>query len=158
MDESAGPAAMLVPVHRLTPYLKVRIRVDDRSLTIRDTMTLFGFIPLRKRRIEIPLAEYASYRFRTVARLDCLAALAALIAAIVVLSPPAAIMALLAAAALAEFLLFVPNKAFVVVRADGRGWTIRFCRDYAFDASLAFLDAEQRRDAQGELRRKGQAA
>jgi len=142
-----GPAAtMVVPVHRLTPWFRVRISTGDRSITTEDWQSALGFIPLRRRRIEVPFAELSSARFRTAMRLQCLAAAAGLVALIFVLHPPIPAIVALAILGLYQLILSAPNKAIRIERTDGRAWTIRFCRDYVFDVSLAFEDAERHRD------------
>ena len=134
-------ASMLLPVHRMTPHLRVRITTYGDSLLIEDRPALLGFVPLRKRRIRLAFAELRSYRFRTVVRPDALVASAAAIAAIFVFHPAVAGIVGLAVAAFVFFALGAPNKAVVITRADGRSWMVRFCRDYVLDVSLALADA-----------------
>ncbi len=148
MDES-WMASMVLPVHRLTPYLRVRVFTGDRSVTIEDRSALFGCIPLRRRRIELPRGELASFRFRTVVRLDALAAAGALVAMIFLLGPPVAAIVAMAVAGILLVLLGMPNKSVRIERADGRRFDVRFCRDYEFDVSLALSDGEQRPDEIG---------
>jgi hypothetical protein len=142
-------ASMVLPVHRLTPYLRVRVYANDRSVTIEDRRALLGCIPLRRRRIRLLPGELSSYRFRTVVRLDALAAAAATVAMIFLLHPPIAAIVGLALAGIYFVLLGMPNKAVRIERSDGRGFTIRFCRDYEFDFSVALTDVERRREAPG---------
>ena len=146
--EDVRDAEMVLPVFRPTPYLRVRISINDRALRIEHRPAFLGFVPLRRRRIEIPLGQFASGRVKTFVRLDCVAAVVAIAAVMLLVELPVAAIVPLAILGIFELLLSIPNRALRVERADGRSWTIPICRDYAFDASLAFLDAEQRRDAQ----------
>lgn len=146
--ERSNVTSMVLPVHRLTPYLRVRIFTGERSIRIEDRPSLLGFIPLRKRRLEIPFAELDSHRFKTVVRFDSLVAAIVAVAMIFVLHPATWAIVTLAVGAVLMVPFAAPNKAVVVRRADSRTWTIRFCRDYEFDANLALADAEQRRDTE----------
>jgi hypothetical protein len=80
-------------------------------------------------------------------RVQCLAAAVVLIAAIFVLRPPVVAIVGLAILGLYQLTLFAPNKALRIERTDGQSWTVRFCRDYDFDVSMAFEDAARLRDA-----------
>jgi hypothetical protein len=138
---------MVLPVHRLTPYLRVRIFTDDRSLAIERRRALLGLIPLWTGRIEIPLTELASARVTAHVRLQCLAAAGALAASIFLFDLPMALGVVLGILALLELPLALgPGKAMRVERSDGRSRTVPFCRTHTFDASLALEDAVQRRD------------
>lgn len=149
MANSTHVAEMVLPVHRLTPYLRLRIATDDHSLVIRHRRALAGLIPLWAHRVEIPLTDLASARVKTNVRLQCLAAAAMLGILIALLELPLAVDVALGIVGLLELMLaFAPRKAVRIERMDGRSWTAPFCGDYAFDAALAFMDAERRRDAQ----------
>jgi hypothetical protein len=139
---------MVLPVHQLTPYLRVRITTDDRSLVIAHRRSVAGLVPLWTQRVRVPLNELASADVRTRVRMQCVVAAIALAAAIFLLDLPVVIGVGLGILAALELLLaLAPRKAIHVERTDGRTWTISFCRVYAFDASLALEDAQQRRDA-----------
>jgi hypothetical protein len=141
-------ARMLLPVTRLTPYLRVRITTDDVAMRVEDRRSALLFVPLWRRRVELPLAELRSGRVGSTVRLDCLAAGVAAAALIVLLDLPIA-----AGVALGVVGLLMLGMAFTrtlrIEGGDGRSWSFPFCRDYAFDAMLAIEDAEQRRDALG---------
>lgn len=142
---------MVLPVHQLTPYLRVRISTDDRSLAIEHRRALFGLIPLWTHRIQIPLTDLARGRVKSNVRLQCVAAAVVLAASIPLLDLPLVAGLALGIMALLELLLaLAPAKAVRVERTDGRTWTIPFCRVHAFDASLALEDARRRRDALNE--------
>jgi hypothetical protein len=143
MTMSAQSPTMVLPVHRLTPFLRVRISSGAQSLTVEHQRAVFGIIPMPKERIELPFGAISSARVITIVRFQSLIATAALVGAIVWLPLPVVAVVGFAIVALLELLLSIPNKALRVARADGRHWTIPFCRDYAFDVSLAFMDAEQ---------------
>ncbi len=141
---------MVLPVHRLTPYLRVRITTDDRSLAIEHRRGLFGLIPLWTTRSDVPLSELASADVRKHVRFQCLGAAVALAVAIVAFDLPVVAGVVLGFVAALEFLLaFAPGRAIRVVRTDTRSWTVPFCRAHAFDASIALEDAVRRRDALG---------
>jgi hypothetical protein len=146
--ETTTPAAMMVlPVHRLTPYLRVRIFTDSRSLAIEHRRALRGLIPLRTRRIKVPLTELASARVKSNVRLQCLVTAGVLVASIFLPDLPVALRVACGIPGLLELLLALgPGKAMRIERTDGRSWTIPFCRTHSFDASLALEDAQQRRD------------
>ncbi len=140
---------MVLPVHRLTPYLHLRIFTDDHSLAIEHRRAPFGLIPLWTHRTAIPLTDLASARVTTNVRLQCLATAGALVATIFLLDLPVAVRMVLGIVGLMELLLaLAPRKAVRIERTDGRSWTVPFCWAYTFDASLALEDAQQRRDAQ----------
>ena len=80
-------------------------------------------------------------------RLGCLVAAGVLIAAIFAFQPPIPAVVALVILSLYQLILAAPNTALRIERTDGQAWTVRFCRDYRFDVSLAFEDAERRRDA-----------
>lgn len=144
-----GFAATILPVDRLTPYLRVRISTDNRSLVIDHRHAPLGFIPLWTHRIRVPLAALAEadVRKKTI-RLQCLVAAVALAASAFVLDLALAWRILVGIVALLELPLALgPGKAVHVERTDGRAWTIPFCRTHEFDASLALEDARRRRDA-----------
>jgi hypothetical protein len=144
-----GLAAAIPPVDRLTPYLRVRISTDGRSLSIEHRRAPLGFIPLWTRRITIPLAALAEadVREKTV-RLQCLGAAVALAAVALVLDLALAWRVVLGIVALLELPLALgPGRAVHAERTDGRAWTIPFCRTHEFDASLALEDARRRRNA-----------
>ena len=148
---------MVLPVHQLTPYLRVWITTDDRSITISHRRGLFGLVPLWVARIDLPLPELAAADVRGRVRAQCLATAAAIIVAIFLFDLPLiAGIALGIVAAFEVLLAFAPGKAIHVVRRDSRSWTVPFCRRYAFDAELALEDALQRRDA--DQPRSGQGA
>jgi hypothetical protein len=142
--ETSNAASMIVPVHRMTPYLRVRITTFENSIRIEDRPALLGIIPLRRRRIEMPFADLDAHRFKTVVRFDAIAAAGLAIAAIFLFHPPLWAIVVLAVTATLMIPFAAPNGAVLVRRADGRTWTIRYCRDYRFDLSLALTDAEQR--------------
>jgi len=145
MTEAA--ATMTLPVHRLTPYLRVRIRTDDRSLLLERRRAPFGLIPLWTHRNEIPLEALASARVEEHVRAQCLATAVALALAIFLLDLPMVGGVALGIVAVLELpLAFGPGRAIRVERTDGRSWTIPFCRTHAFDAALALEDAKRRRD------------
>jgi hypothetical protein len=138
---------MVLPVDRLTPYLRVRIATDDRSLAIERRRAPLGLIPLSTQRIEIPLIELASARVKRNVRLQCLVAALVLAAGVFLLDLPMVARVALGIAAVLELLLALgPGEAMRVERTDGRSWTIPFCRTHTFDASLAMEDAQQRRN------------
>ena len=145
---STTAAQMVLPVHQLTPYLRVRIATDDRSLAIEHRRALFGLIPFWTHRVQIALPELAAARVTTHVRLQCVVAAIALAAAVALIDLPLALDVMLVVLGLLELLLaFGPMKALRVERTDGQSWTIPFCRVHLFDASLALEDALQRRDA-----------
>ena len=148
MVKTTPAATMILPVHRLTPYLRVLITTDDRSLAIAHRRSLVGVVPLWTHRIEVPYDELASAGVRTHVRRQCLVAAAVIAASIFLLDVPVVIGVALAIAVALELLLaLAPRKAIHVERTDGRSWTIAFCRVHAFDAELALEDARQRRAA-----------
>ena len=137
---TAPRSTMVLPVNGLTRYLRIRITTYDDSLVVEDRRTLFGVVPLRRRRVEIPCEELASGEVHNVVRASCLAAAAALLGAVFLFDPPivaGAALGLLAAPL--AFLAFV--RALRLERTDGRHWTFPMCRYYTFDAELALLDA-----------------
>jgi hypothetical protein len=145
---TASAATMVLPVHRLTPYLRVRIRTDDRSLAIEHRRGLLGLVPLWVNRIEIPLTELGSGKVEKHIRWQCLATAVAIAASVLLLDLPMAVRVALGIVGLLELLLaFGPGEAVHVERTDGRSWTIPFCRAHDFDAALAMEDARRRRDA-----------
>lgn len=105
MANSTEVAEMVLPVHRLTPYLRLRIRTDDHSLVIRHRRALAGLIPLWAHRVEIPLHDLASARVKTNVRLQCLAAAATLGILIVLLQLPVAVDVALGIVGLLELIL-----------------------------------------------------
>jgi hypothetical protein len=144
-----GLAATILPVDRLTPYLRVRISTDDRSLVIEHRRAPLGFIPLWTHRIRIPLTALAAadVRKKTI-RLQCLVAAVALAASAFALELGLAWRVVLGIVALLELPLALgPGRAVRVEGTDGRSWTIPFCRTHEFDASLALEDARRRRNA-----------
>ncbi len=146
--EASSTATMVLPVHQLTPYLRVRITTDDRSLAIEHRRGLFGLLPLWTVRAEIPLSELAAADVRSHVRLQCLVAAALLVASIVVFDLPVlARVVLVLVAALELLLAFAPGKAIHVERRGSGSWTVPFCRVHDFDAALALEDALQRRDS-----------
>lgn len=137
---TASRSTMVLPVNGLTRYLRIRITTYDDSLVVEDRRTLFGVIPLRRRRVEIPCEELASGEVHNMVRVTALAAAAALLGAVFLFDPPVvadAVLGLLAAPF--AFLAFV--RALRLERTDGRHWTFPMCRYYTFDAELALLDA-----------------
>lgn len=148
MVTTAPAATMVLPVHQLTPYLRVRITTDDRSLAIEHRRGLFGLIPLWVSRIEIPLGELGAAAVRTHVRWQCLMSAVVLAASAVLLDLPVAAGVALSILAVLELLLaFGPGKAIHVERTGSRSWTVPFCRVHDFDASLALEDAQRRREA-----------
>lgn len=145
--ETSTSASMVFPVHRLTPYLRVRITTDERSLSIDHRRALAGLIPLGIARIRIPLIELGTVEVRPHVRWSCLLA-ALLFAAVIVMVdlPVIAAIGLGILAALEVALAFGPGRAIHVTSTDGRSWIVPFCRAHAFDASLALEDALQRRE------------
>ena len=139
-------AAVVLPVTGLTPYLRLRIATDDSALTVEDGRSLFVFLPLPRRRLETPLGELRSTRVTRYVRWDGLAAIAAIVAGLFWFDVPliAAIPLVVVAVIQVPFLV---TRAVRIRRSGGRSSTHVFCWRYAFDASLALLDAEQRRDA-----------
>ena len=144
---TAAAPTMVLPVHRLTPWFRVRISTGDRSITTEHWQSLLGCIPLRRRRIEVAFSDLSSFRIATKMRVQCLVAAGAILAGILVFHPAIPVVVVLAVLGVYQLLLAAPNKAVRVEASDGRAWTIRFCRDYAFDVSMAFEDAQERRDA-----------
>ena len=144
MTEPDVTPTMVLPVHRLTPWFRVRISSRDRSIRTEHWRSALGFIPIRRRRIDVPYGELASARIRTTVRVQCLVAAAAAVAAIFALHPPIPLIVMLAIFGLYQLALGLPNAAVRINRTDGRAWSVRFCRDYAFDVTLAFEDAKQR--------------
>lgn len=143
-------ARMVLPVSQLTPYLRVRIATDDRSLTIEHRRALFGLIPFWTHRVQILLPELAVARVTKHVRMQCVVAAVTLAVAVILFELSFWLGVVLIVLALFELLLaFGPMKALRVERTDGRSWTIPFCRVHLFDASLALEDALQRRDALG---------
>ena len=133
-------ATMVLPVHGITRYLRVRITTYDDVLVIEDRRSLFGLIPLWRRRMEVANGEISSGEVHNVVRATCLLASIALLAPIFAANPPMGVSAILGlAAAPMAFLAFV--KGLRVTRSDGRRWTFPMCRYYAFDAELALFDA-----------------
>ena len=51
MAETAAAPTMVLPVHRRTPWFRVRITSGARSITTEHWQSALGFIPLRRRRI-----------------------------------------------------------------------------------------------------------
>jgi len=141
----ARPASMTLPVHWATPYLRVRVTSGDVALVVEDRRTVFGLIPVRRRRIEVPYKDLETARIKNVARWTCLILAAAIGAAIFLTSMPfAADVALGLVAILLLMMTFI--RGIHVQRTDGRVWTFPICRTHEFDASLAILDALHRRD------------
>ena len=144
---TASAATMTLPVHRLTPYLRVRIRTDDRSLLLEHRRAPFGLFPLWTHRNEIPLDALASARVERHVRLQCVATAVALAASVILLDLPVVLGVALSIVAVLELpLAFGPGRAIRVERTDGRSWTIPFCRTHVFDAALALEDAKRRRN------------
>jgi hypothetical protein len=142
----AGSATMQVPVHWATPYLHVRITTDDDAMTVVDRRTVFGVIPIRRRRVRIGYAELADARIKNIARWSCLALAVALVVAILVTALPFVVdVALGVAVVLFGLMTFI--RGIEVTRTDGRAWMFPICRTHEFDASIALLDALHRRDA-----------
>lgn len=145
--ETGPRATMVLPVHRLTPWFRVRISTGEDWIATEHWQALLGFIPLRRRRIELAFENLGSFRIsRSTVRTQCLLAAAASVTAILVLHPPILTVVVLSIFAFLQLVLGLPNAALRIEATDGRAWTVRFCRDYAFDISLAFEDAAQRRD------------
>ncbi|MGZ4115525.1 MAG: hypothetical protein ACXVQT_10660 [Actinomycetota bacterium] len=146
---SGAVAGTILPVDRLTPYLRVRISTDDQSLTIEHRRAPLGFIPLWTHRIRIPPTELASadVEEKTI-RLHRLLAAAVFAVSAFVLDLALGWRVVLGIVALLELPLALgPGKAVRVERTDGRSWTIPFCRTHEFDASLPLEDARRRRDS-----------
>jgi hypothetical protein len=143
VEPSAG---VVLPVTGLTPYLRLRITSDDAAITVEDGRSAFVFLPLPKRRLRIPLESLVSTRVSRYVRWESLAAVAAIAVALVRLDVPviAAVAFIVVAVLQLPFLL---TRAVRIERRDGRSTTHVFCWRYDFDASLALLDAERRRDA-----------
>jgi hypothetical protein len=135
-------ASIVLPVIRLTPYLRVRITVDDQALEIEHTPSLAGVVPLGRRRLRVPLNDLATASVVRFLRVDCVAVAAGLLGLVAVARPPLALSLVLIVLAIFEILLTIqPRRATRVGRTDGRTWTVPFCRFYEFDASLAIEDA-----------------
>jgi hypothetical protein len=118
-----GLAATILPVDRLTPYLRVRISTDDRSLVIEHRRAPLGFIPLWTHRIRIPLTALAAadVRKKTI-RLQCLVAAVALAASAFALELGLAWRVVLGIVALLELPLALgPGRAVRVEGTDARG-------------------------------------
>jgi len=147
MDDERSVGVVL-PVTGLTPYLRLRIATNDDAMTVEDGRSLFAFMPLPRRRIEIPLGSLAGSRVNRYVRFDGLIAIAAIVAGLIRFDVP-----ILAAVPLVMFasiqLPFLVTRAVRIERTDGRSTTHVFCWRYGFDVSLALLDAERRRDAGG---------
>jgi hypothetical protein len=141
MVGNASPPTMVLPVHRLTPWFRVRISTGEGSIKTEHWQSALGCIPLRRRRIEIPYGDLGPVSFKTMMRLQCLLAAGVILAAILVWHPAIPVIVALGILGLYQLILWAPNKAVRIERKDGRAWTVRFCRDYAFDISLAFEDA-----------------
>ena len=135
-----------MPVTGLTPYLRLRITTNDAEVTVEDGRSLFVFLPLPKRRLEIPLGSLTATKVTRYVRFDGLLAIAAIVAGLILVDVP-----IVAAIPLEMFALiqlpFLVTRAARIERSDGRSSTHVFCWRYAFDVSLALLDAERRRDA-----------
>ena len=61
-------ATMVLPVHGITRYLRVRITTYDDVLVIEDRRSLFGLIPLWRRRMEVANGEISSGEVHNVVR------------------------------------------------------------------------------------------
>ena len=155
MLKTAQEASIVVPTTRITPYMRVRLTTDDEALAIEYWRALFVFLPLRRHRVEIPLAELASGRITSLFRVDCLAAAVAIAMGIVWLTPPPAVTIPLGLLGLLQLAFTTQAKAAHLERTDGRAWTLPFCRDYAFDVSVAILDAQRREHAPLQRHRSG---
>jgi len=118
---------------------------DDTALTLEDGRSLFVFLPLPKRRLRIPLGSLTATRVTRYVRWDSLAAIAAVVVGLAWGVPLIAAIPLVIVAV--SQLPFLITRAVRIERSDGRSSTHVFCYRYAFDASLALFDAEQRRDA-----------
>jgi hypothetical protein len=136
---------MTLPVHWATPYLRVRVTSGDVALVVEDRRTLFGVIPIRRRRLEVPYTELETARIKNVARWSCLI-LAAVVGVTIFLTglPILVDVALALVGILLLLMTFI--RGIYVKRTDGRSWTFPICRTHEFDASLAVLDALHRRD------------
>jgi hypothetical protein len=142
----AGSATMQVPVHWATPYLHVGITTDDDGMTLVDRRTVFGVLPVRRRRVTVGYGELADARIKNIARWSCLFLAVALAAAIALTGLPfIADVALGFVAILFGLMAFI--RGIEVTRTDGRTWMFPICRTHEFDASIALLDALHRRDA-----------
>jgi hypothetical protein len=145
MDDERS-AGVVLPVTGLTPYLRLRIATNDDAVTVEDGRSLLVFLPLPRRRIEIPLRAFTSSRVNRYVRFDSLAAIAAIVVGLLSFDVPIVAAIPLVVVAVIQ-LPFLVTRAVRIERDDGRSSTHVFCWRYAFDVSLALLDAEQRRDA-----------
>ena len=155
MDATANVPMMVLPVHRLTPWFRLRISHREDSIRTEHWQSALGFIPVRRRRLDVPYGQLVAARIRTTTRVQCLVAAALAVGAIFVLHPPVYAIVLLAIFGLYQLALAAPNSAVRIERTDGRVYTVRFCRDYAFDVSLAFEEAA--RPAQPKIAEEAQS-
>ena len=141
---ASGTAQMRVPVHWATRYLHVMITTDDDAITVEGRRTFAGAVPVGRRRVRVPYAEMQDARIKNVARWTCLLVSVAAVATVVLTSFPLLIDVALGAIAVL-FVLMTFIRGIEVTRDDGRSWTFPICRTHEFDASLAVMDAMQRR-------------
>ena len=139
------PRTMVLPVHWATPYLRVRVTTDANALVVEDRRALFGLIPVRRRRVEIPYGDLETARLKNVARWGCLLA-AAIVVASILLTHLWVVADVVLAATGILLILMTFIRGIHVERVDGRSWTFPICRTHEFDASIALLDALHQRD------------
>jgi hypothetical protein len=136
---------MTLPVHWATPYLRVRVTSGDAALVVEDRRALFGLVPVRRRRVEVPYADLDTARIKNVARWSCL--IPAVVVGVTIFLTGVPILVDVALALVGILLLLMTFiRGIRVERTDGHTWTFPICRTHEFDASLAVLDALHRRD------------
>jgi hypothetical protein len=136
---------MRVPVHWATPYLHVVITNDVDGLALADRRTFAGLIPVARRRVRVPYGQLAGARIKNVARWTCFGVAVGVAAGVLLTSMPLLVDVALGAVVIL-FVLMTFIRGIEVTRDDGRSWTFPICRTHEFDASLAVMDAMQRRD------------
>ena len=123
-----------LPLNTMTPYLRAHIDVTDEILRWDSWWTVLGFIPVRRERLTLPVADVADTRSRPWVHWDRLVVGVALIAAIPLGQRAWAAVLMLGVAVL--LLVMAPTAQLRVTGTDGRRHRLPVCILHKFDVDL----------------------
>ena len=141
---ASGPVSQLpfttLPSNTMTPYLRAHVEVSDANLRWDAWWTVLGFIPFRRDRLALPLADLAATRSRAGFHWDRLIVGLALVGAAIVWVRGIAWFLALAIAGL--LLMMAPTAQLCVTTADGRTRRLSICIRHKLDVDLAAVALE----------------
>jgi hypothetical protein len=137
----SGPTLQLppttLPLNTMTPYLRAPLDGTDGGLRWDSWWTALGFVPVRRDRLLLPLAEVATTRSRVGWHWDRLVVGLALVASVLVL--PGRWASAVAVGAAALLFTMAPTAQLCVTDRDGRTRRLSLCIRHKLDVDLVSM-------------------